>query len=135
MNYTHFKDLASRMCLAGAVAASWSRAILMTQFLPAATKWGQGNVFTGFCDSVHRGGGVCLSACWDASPPRDQRPPRPGRHPPGPGRPPWTRQTPLGADTHPLSRHPPPLKAATAVDGTHPTGMHSCFVTEIHQKY
>ena len=34
--------------------------------LPASTKLGQGNVFTGGCDSVHRG--VCLSACWDTSP-------------------------------------------------------------------
>ena len=50
-----------------------------------------------------QGGGVCLSACWDAIPPRDQAdtpqdqadtlPPRPGRHPPRPGRhpPPGTR--------------------------------------------
>ena len=30
-------------------------------FLPAATKLGQGNVFTGVCDSVHRGG--CLPQC------------------------------------------------------------------------
>ena len=50
------------------------------------------------------GGGVCLSACWDArphpwnqaDPPRQGRPPGQGRSPPGPGRPPsWTRQTPL----------------------------------------
>ena len=30
---------------------------------------------------------------------------------------------------HPLVRHPPadtPLPAATAADGTHPNGMHSC---------
>ena len=44
-------------------------------FLPPATKLGQGNAFTGVCDSVNREG-VCLSACWDTSPP-------PGnRHPP-----------------------------------------------------
>ena len=30
--------------------------------LPAATKLGQGNVFTGVCDSVHGGGG-CIQAC------------------------------------------------------------------------
>ena len=93
-------------------------------------------------------GGVCLSACWDTTPPprtrqtspgpgrppqTRQTPPRPGRPPPGPGRPPrdqadppGTRQTPLPPET----RHPPPkqtpaygLRAA----GTHPTGMHSCL--------
>ena len=26
------------------------------------------------------------------------------------------------------SRHPPPQQMATAADGTHPTGMHSCCV-------
>ena len=36
-------------------------------FLPPATKLEQGYVFTGVCDSVHRG--VCLSACWDTTPP------------------------------------------------------------------
>ena len=70
--------------------------------LPAATKLGQGNVFTGVCDSVH-GGGVCLSACWDTHPS-------------------W-EQTPPGAD--------PPGKQTLAYDqraaGTHPTGMHSCY--------
>ena len=40
-----------------------------------------------------------------------------GRHPPG--RHPQT-ETPLG-------RHPP-LGMATATDGTHPTGMHSCYL-------
>ena len=37
--------------------------------------------------------------------------------------PPWA-DTPLGRHT-PLSRHPSP-ETATAVDSTHPTGMHSC---------
>ena len=27
----------------------------------------------------------------------------------------------------PLGRHPPPQQTATAADGKHPTGMHSCF--------
>ena len=47
-------------------------------FLPAATKLGQGNVFTSVCLSTG-GRGVCLSACWDTPP---------TRHPPGPGTPP-----------------------------------------------
>ena len=52
---------------------------------------GQGNVFTGVCDSVDRWG-VCLSACWDT------------KHPPGADTPP--EQTPPGADTlPPQSRH------------------------------
>ena len=46
--------------------------------LPAATKLGQGNIFTSvsqeFCPQG--GEGVCLSACWD-TPPRS-RPPPPG---------------------------------------------------------
>ena len=98
--------------------------------LPSATKLWQGNVFTPVSHSVHG-----LSH------------PRPGhntlgRHPPG--------QTPPGR--HPSGRHPPmqtppaqcmlgythpcpaqcilgymfPL-AATAADGTHPTGMLSCL--------
>ena len=36
-----------------------------------------------------------------------------------------TGQTPPWADT-PLDRHPPPKQTATAADGTHHTGMHSC---------
>ena len=43
----------------------------------------------------------------------------------------------MSAQTSPPSRHPPrtdtppPSKTATAADGTHPTGMHSC----IHNDY
>ena len=56
--------------------------------LPAATKLGQGNIFTSVCQEFcpQGGEGVCLSACWDTPPreqtPREQTPPR-------------TRQTPL----------------------------------------
>ena len=58
--------------------------------------------------SVHRGGGVCQSACWDTS--------SGSRHP-----------LPLGADT-------PQVHAGRYVQqagGTHPTGMHSCFILVI----
>ena len=41
-----------------------------------------------------------------------------GIPPPGPDTPLWA-QTPPGAD--------PPGETATAADGTHPTGMHSCL--------
>ena len=61
---------------------------------------GQGYVFTRVCDSVNRGGGVCLSACWDTTPspleqthPREQTPPPQSRYPP--------KQTP----PPPRSRH------------------------------
>ena len=75
--------------------------------------------------SVHRGEGVCLSACWDTTTPRDQadpprtrqtttpldqadhHPPGPGRPPPRPGRPPWTRQTPQDQADHPQPGRPP----------------------------
>ena len=46
--------------------------------LPPATKLGQGYVFTGVCDSVHRG--FCLSACWDTTHPGSRHPLR-SRHP------------------------------------------------------
>ena len=78
-------------------------------FLPAATKLGQGNVFTGVCDSVHMGG-VCLSACWDVTPPPRSRHPLEQTPPPGADTPrsrhaPRTR--PPRADTPHQSRHPP----------------------------
>ena len=36
------------------------------------------------------------------------------------------RRTPPGS-THTPGKHPPPRETAAAADGTHPTGMHSCF--------
>ena len=71
--------------------------------LPAATKLGQGNVFTGVCDSVHRRGG--LPQCMLGYPPGPDPPTRhpPTRHPPDqtlPGVYPPREQTPL-------TRHPP----------------------------
>ena len=98
--------------------------------LPAATKLGQGYVFTGVCDSVHRGGG-CLPQCMlgcqtpppgsrhpppqirhttttsprqGTSPPPGSRHPPDQAHPPGPGTPPRNRHT----TTPPPSRYPPP---------------------------
>ena len=65
--------------------------------------------------SVCPQGGVCLSACWDTTPPSTQE-----------QAPPQEQTPPLGPD--PPSRHPPPTQqTATVADGTHPTGMHSCF--------
>ena len=75
---------------------------------------GQGNVFTGVCLST--GGGGCLPQCMLGY----QIPLGPGRHPPG------TRQTPPGPGR-------PPGKQTAAYGlraaGTHPTGMHSCFLS------
>ena len=92
--------------------------------LPAATKFGQGNGFTGVCDSVNRGGSASMHAgihppgadtpLEQTHPPREQTPlgtdPPGSRHPPWSRQPPWSRhppeQTPLPprADTPPKSR-------------------------------
>ena len=91
--------------------------------------------------SVHRGEGVCLSACWDTTPPgSDTTPPDqadphgPGKHPhpPGPG-----RHPPDQADTPPRTRQTPPREQTPAYGlraaGTHPTGMHSCLFLQRHR--
>ena len=79
--------------------------------LPAATKLGQSNVFTGVCDSVHGGG---LPQCMlGYHPPRTRhtKPHPPGadhHHPPGPDTPPpppRSRPPPPGAD--PPDQTPP----------------------------
>ena len=54
------------------------------------------------------------------------------RHPPQSRHSPQSRHPPSRADTPlPCCRHPqeqtPPRDTATAADGTHPTGMHSCL--------
>ena len=51
--------------------------------------------------------GVCLSASWDTHPPTRTRYPPPDQAPP--------------------KDQASPQETATAADGTHPTGMHSCF--------
>ena len=63
------------------------------------------------------------------TPPGRQTPPgktHPGRHTPWVDTPPLGRHTSSG-QTPPS---PPPPEKATAADGTHPTGMHSCFKIE-----
>ena len=94
--------------------------------LPAAMKLGQGNVFTGVCDSVHRGG-VCLSACWDTTPLGADTPQ--SRHPLGADTPPRAdtppEQTPPWEQTPHWSRHPPrsrhlPEQTPLGVDIPHP---------------
>ena len=83
----------------------------------------QGNIFSSMCQEFcSQGWGVCLSACWDTTPP------------PGPGTP-QTRH-PTGPGT-PQSRHPPDQAPPCAVHagrygqqagGMHPTGMQSCVL-------
>ena len=64
-----------------------------TDNLPPTTKLGQGNIFTGICDSVHRGEGG-LPQCMLGY-----------HHPPGLG-------TPLGPGTPPGTRYPPRIRQA-----------------------
>ena len=113
--------------------------------LPAATKLGQGNVFTGVCDSVHRRGCLpqCMLGCW--TPPWTRHPPTrhpPGSRPPSPGsRPPRADPPPPGPGPppdqaqHPPSPLPPVRKQTPAYGqwaaGTHPTGMHSCYSCDL----
>ena len=89
--------------------------------LPPATKLGQGYVFTGVCDSVHRGGSASVHAeiSRNTAPAPAQSRPRWSIHPPPPG-----------------SRHPPGTehvgKYGQRAGGTHPTGMQSCFTMRLH---
>ena len=87
------------------VLSAWHRPFIFTSFshteillrenktssLPAATKLGQGNVFTGVCDSVHRGG-VCLRSRHPS--PLGADTPHRADTPLGPGTPPGTKYTP-----------------------------------------
>ena len=103
-----------------------SRISLLTCYRPQ-TKLRKGIVFTSVCQEFCPQGGVpqCLlrytPLLWAGTPP-GQVPPL-GRHPPG--RHPRGQAPLLEADPYPWSR-PPPQQTATAVDSTHPTGMHSC---------
>ena len=100
--------------------------------------FGQGNIFTPVCHSVHRGGVPARHTPPAGTPP-------PGRHtPPGQVHPPWQVHPP-GRYTPPGQVHPPPREQQTPEygqrsAGTHPTGMHSCslpcrYVSEGHTTY
>ena len=86
----------------------------LLHFYRPQTKLRKGNAFTPVCQSFYSQGSVCLSACWDT------HPPPPGQTPPG--------QIPP-AQTLPIPVHTG-IDMATAADGTHPTGMHSCHCEE-----
>ena len=91
----------------GKVNRTWQAMVHGDCYRPQ-TKLRKGYVFTPVYHSVHGGGAVCPSASWDTPP--GQTPP--ARHPPG---------------------QPHPQQTATAADGTHPTGMHSCYIICIFQ--
>ena len=100
--------------------------------LPSATKLGQGYVFTGVCDSVHRGG--CLPQCMlgyhhHTPPPGADTPHPPGADTPWEQTPPRSRHRPRAAeqtppDTEPAGRY------GQRTGGTHPTGMQSCLLSK-----
>ena len=71
--------------------------------------------------SVHRGVSAPVHA--GIHPPPEQTS-LPGQTPPSP----LGRHLPPGQDSPP-GRTSPPQQTATAADGTHPTGMHSCWQT------
>ena len=99
--------------------------------------FGQGNVFTLVCHSVHRGRG-------SAQPPRMQTPrigqtpwmqtPHGWADPPG-CRPPWMQTPRVGQTPLPGCRPPrgwadtPPYSQQAG--GTHPTGIHTCIVMSL----
>ena len=78
-------------------------------YLPAATKLGQGNVFTGVCDSVHRGG-VC-----GGRPPKKETPLK-NQTPPRKNQTPRNKSDPPEIFRHPpekIRHHLPPRKNQT----------------------
>ena len=87
--------------------------------LPPTTKLGQGYIFTGVCDSVHRGASASVHAGIphppSRHPPQTRHPPRPGTLP-RPGTP--LEQAPPGAEHA--------RRYGQRAGGTHPTGMQSC---------
>ena len=82
--------------------------VILYHFYRPKRSFGQGNIFTPVCHSVHRGGREYLTRY--PPPPRDQvHPPRDQVHPPGTRyTPPGTRYTPPGPGTPPWGQvHPP----------------------------
>ena len=110
--------------------------------LPAATKLGQGNIFTSVCQEFcPQGGRVSASVHAGIHPPGSRPPdqahtpradpPRPGTHPPDQAHPPWEQTPPWTRHTPPPRADTPPRKQTAAYGqraaGTHLTGMHSCL--------
>ena len=71
--------------------------------------------------------GGCLPQCMLGNPHKTRSDTPQDQVPPGPGPPPKTRSTPQDQVHPPQAETPAPSRdMATAADGTHPTGMHSC---------
>ena len=90
--------------------------MLCRMLLPPAKKLGQGNIYSSF---LITGGSAPLHV---GIPPQEQSPPK---------------QTPPGPDT-PQSRPPGAVHAGRyekQADGTHPTGMHTCYKNMIIEKF
>ena len=100
-------------CARGHASHPWFRCSFENIYQPQRS-CGQGYVFTRVCDSVHKGGL------------RAGRIPRAGRTPPGRENPPAERTPQAGRTPPPPGKHTPAYGQRAA--GTHPTGMHSCFV-------
>ena len=105
---------------------------LSDALLPPATKLGQGYVFTGVCDSVHKGGVSASVHTGIPHHPGSRHHPRadpPGsRHPLEQTPPPGSRHPPK--QTAPRSRPPTTEHAgrySKCVGGMHPTRMQSCY--------
>ena len=94
------------------------------------TKLRKGNVFTSVCKEFCPKKGVCIPAGTGADTPSANTP----RQTPPRQAPPWadtpSGQTPPWANT-PLWADISPKQTATAAEGTHPTGMHSCSVNSL----
>ena len=104
---------------------------LFLYLLPPATKLGQGYVFTGACDSVHRGVSASVHA---GIPPGADTPPADtpqSRHPPRADTPELTHPASPRANTHSPREQTPPTEHAgrygQRTGGTHPTEVQSCY--------
>ena len=104
--------------------------------LPPATKLRQGNIFTGVCQSFcSHGVSARHPPPWTDTPVGKS----PGQTPPGQTPPRQTPHFPVHAGIHTPSAQwmlgYTPLPAATAADGTHPSGMHSCFTFNYYSSF
>ena len=94
---------------------------LCTHFYRPKRSFGQGNIFTPVCHSVHREGSGKETPRLDGGTPRMEDPPN--GDPPD-GEPPRMEEPPLDGGIPPPGKRTPAYGPRSA--GTHPTGMHSC---------
>ena len=118
-----------------------------SEYLPAATKLGQGNIFTSVCQefcpqggrgsaSVHAG--IHHPPPWTSqadTPPPDQADPPWSRRPPGAGDLPRTRQTPPGAGDPPRPGRPPLEQADPPGPGRPPPSEADCSIRSTSGRY